>query len=521
MCGSTILHWCGSYASMVCTESPGGGPLAETGVLFPADESGARKSLGTNRDIWAASVADQAPQIETAISVSKKWRADYVGLCRDVTVAAAPSHEAARNIAAAGLAAARSTLVFERGGDALPLSEATEVPATFGFETETLVGESEPATELAVPYRGEMLSGDALRRRLADWVYRGIIEPSASSAISTVIDNPDWLRLEGHRVVVVGAGAQTSPLPVLTSWGVEVVATDLPSQRVWNRIAKWARRGASKVHVPVRPGTSGELADRAGSNISEEAPEFADWLAQFADKELAVGFYVYADGALHVQATMATDLVMQRLRAAGIEPIPAFAGTPTECFLVSEDVVRDSDERRRSRFARTVEVPIRRLSMQKLYAPAYTETLLSEEGDVMAVADAIVDKQGPNYLLAKRLQRWSAIDAWHQGKSASFNVAPPTWTVSVTKNKLLAAGYYGARRAGLEVFEPNTMSAIMTALLVYDLNVERPVGMHPELEITRNGVHGGYWRVPHDIRTTLLFSGVVGLPEAFLPSRQR
>jgi hypothetical protein len=60
------------------------------------------------------------------------------------------------------------------------------------------------------------------------------------------------------------------------------------------------------------------------------------------------------------------------------------------------------------------------------------------------------------------------------------------------------------------------MRTLMTALLVHDLHVP-PRHEHPELTITRNGVHGGYWRVPHDIRSTLLYTAAVGLPRAFMP----
>jgi hypothetical protein len=40
----------------------------------------------------------------------------------------------------------------------------------------------------------------------------------------------------------------------------------------------------------------------------------------------------------------------------------------------------------------------------------------------------------------------------------------------VTKNRLLAEGYYGARRVGMEVFQPDTMRALMTALMIADLH---------------------------------------------------
>jgi hypothetical protein len=205
------------------------------------------------------------------------------------------------------------------------------------------------------------------------------------------------------------------------------------------------------------------------------------------------------------------------LRERGQDIAMAYAGTPSDCFLVPTDAVDDSNARRRSRRSRAVELPVRALTLGKLYAPAYEGVLESSDGEEMGIVDAVVTQQGPNYSLAKRLQRWRTIESWREGYGASFNVAPPTWTVSVTKNRVLAAGYYGARSAGLEVFEPDTMSVLMTAMLVHDLNTT-PAQVHPELALTRDGIHGGYWRVPHDIRSTLLYTGLVGIPAAYAPT---
>src|SRR3954465_16046878 len=132
------------------------------------------------------------------------------------------------------------------------------------------------------------------------------------------------------------------------------------------------------------------------------------------------------------------------------------------------------------------------------------------------VADALVGEQGPNYALAKRLQRWRAIEAWERGRTASFNVAPPTWTVSVTKNRFLAAGYHGAKYVGMEVFQPETMRTVMAALLVHDLH-NPPTDPHPALRNATAARHGGYWRRPYEIRSTLMYTAILGMPRAYAP----
>ena len=61
-----------------------------------------------------------------------------------------------------------------------------------------------------------------------------------------------------------------------------------------------------------------------------------------------------------------------------------------------------------------------------------------------------------------------------------MNVAPPTRTRSVTKNRVLAAAYAGAHRFGVEVFEPATTKVLMAALLVHDLHTGGgPAHEHP------------------------------------------
>jgi hypothetical protein len=137
---------------------------------------------------------------------------------------------------------------------------------------------------------------------------------------------------------------------------------------------------------------------------------------------------------------MAADAVADHLAGGGHDVGVAYAGTPSDCYLVPPELIADSIVRRRQRGVRQLwEQPIRFASRRRLYADAYADVIVGEDGASWGVADALVGEQGPNYALAKRLQRWRAIEAWERGRTASFNVAPPTWTVSVTKNRLLAS----------------------------------------------------------------------------------
>ncbi|HNN49319.1 MAG TPA: hypothetical protein PKM12_10080, partial [Marmoricola sp.] len=133
----------------------------------------------------------------------------------------------------------------------------------------------------------------------------------------------------------------------------------------------------------------------------------------------------------------------------------------------------------------------------------------------------LVPQQGPNYAVAKRLQRWRGVLAESEGHRVSFNVAPATWTHSVTKNQVLAAAYAGAGAFGVEIFEPDTARSLMAALLVHDLCASPPVRNHPEDLFSDQAAHGGLWRVGYEPRTALPFAAIGGLPLLGLRSAKK
>src|SRR4051794_37435091 len=136
------------------------------GVLFAADERGRRSTMPTNRAVWADAARAVDRALSGRIDASARWRAEYLGHTRAVTELGARSADAAQRVAAAGLAAARTRLVFRRDGIDHPLADATALAPTSPFASECIDGTGRPERELVVPYRGERLRGDALRRRI-------------------------------------------------------------------------------------------------------------------------------------------------------------------------------------------------------------------------------------------------------------------------------------------------------------------------------------------------------------------
>jgi len=444
------------------------------------------------------------------------WRKGYLVHFRRLVEAGLASKEGAVSVARAGLDSMHGRMrVGPAGGGETGLSSLLSAPAGRPVGTVTVPGAGRAGAGLSLPYRGADLRGDALLRQLDAWVAGGVIEPSCAAAVRTVAAHPEWLRMPGHTVAVLGAGAEVGPLSPLLSWGARVIAVDLPRPAIWARILDTARRSAGTLLVPVAAqppgrhqpaGQAGDLAERAGLDLASEVPAVADWLAA-ADGPLVLGNYVYADGAANVRLSAAVDALTMRLQAGRGDVALAFLATPTDVFAVPAEAVAQSASAYATRAGgmRLAGWLLRALSGGRLLRRAYPP------GADPGINDSLVPQQGPNYVLAKRLQRWRGTVARDAGAAVSINVAPPTRTRSVVKNQVLAAAYAGAHRFGVEVFEPATTRVLMAALLVHDLHTGGgPAQPHPWQDEAHAAAHGGLWRIAYTPRSVLALAAALG-----------
>jgi hypothetical protein len=496
------------------------------GVEFPESADGRRSTSALGRSVVADALRPVDPAGAKAAEQERDWRRGYLGHFRRLIEAGLPSADAALSVARGGLESLHQRMqVAVADGAEAPLSSVeSATPAGPAPMTVTVTGDGEAERSLTVPYRGERLSGDALSRQLDDWIARGIMEPSCAEAVRAVATHPEWLTLPERTVVVLGAGAEVGPLPVLLSWGVRVLGVDLARPAIWARVLETARRSAGTLQVPVArpPGVTSsptevglDLVQDAGLDLAADLPAAADWLAAI-DGPLVLGNYVYADGAANVRVASAVDALTVRLLAARPDAALAFLATPTDVFAVPAEAVAES----RDRFAsRSMAAKLARASSGgRLFREAYPPGVGSGQGseptrgDGHGINDSFIAQQGPNYALAKRLQRWRATVARHDGATVSLNVAPPTKTRSVTKNRALAAAYAGAPHFGVEAFDPATTRTLMAALLVHDLCAGVAAQVHPWQYEAHAAAPGGLWRIPYAPRTALPVAALIGFP---------
>lgn len=495
--------------------------MSDNGVQFP-EQDGRRSTTATGRAAFAAAADAVDNRLARRIRATSDWRKNYVAPARDLVAVSGRDAELPVAAACAGLEYLSGAFGFVVDGAEHPLALACELPGALA--TRSFPGGAAVRTGLEIPYRGRTLEGSDLRAQVRRWVAAGVVEPSFQVAVDAMIDNPDWLDLSHTTIVMLGAGAELAPLRELLSWGAQVLAIDLPGPGVWRRIIAAVEGTPGILQVPVAPGAGigpgssiDDVADAAGADLLTELPAIASWISSFGG-DLVLGNYLYADGATNVRLSLAADALMTHLAdTCGVHTVPAFLATPTDAFQVGPDVVLDSRERwRHHHLARATRLPLRAAN---LFQPHYVDMMRDDTGVQYAVADCLVPQQGPNYLLAKRMQRWRALDWRNRGRRVSLNVAPATRTRSVVKNRMLAAAYAGAGRFGLEIFEPATTNALMAAMLVRDLRDPRSAAdpavelAHPTQLFTDAAAHGGLWRSPFSPRSVLGVAAVVGMIE--------
>ena len=503
------------------------------GVCFPLGGDDRRSTSATGRAIFADSIRAVDPAIAARIEHTRDWRKGYIAPLRDIVLAAAQSTNNALSISRHGLASADQRFAFRRAGQEMTLRDAFTQFTAPGFGSVTVRGRSTRDEDLSVPYKGRRLFGDELRHQVDSWVQRGIAEPSFGAAIHLVLDNPDWLDLRDIDIALLGAGAEMAPTRSLLRWGARVHAIDLPRPAIWEHLTAITRSTAGTLRIPialdsqgnppfvvggdVHPDDDPTICAAAGADLLTYAPEVRTWLAEI-DQPFVLGTYAYADGATHALLSVASDAITTSLSAERSDLTLAFLATPTDVFVVPIECVEESRKRWGSRgIGGLLQAPLR---IANQFEPNYPTTYTTLSGQRIGLNDSIIPQQGPNYILAKRIQRWRALAARADGIPVSLNLAPATRTRSVVRNRALAAAYAGADKFGVEVFDPSTSTTLMAAMLVHDLrNPASPANPATELtnpmDLFASGAnHGGLWRAAYAPRSVLGIAALLGMFES-------
>lgn len=502
------------------------------GIAWPAGKSGE-----VVKAALAASVTGIDDNVAAKVAKEKQWRSQYMPHLVDHVEACLTSADAAVQISKQGLDFLYEKFTFTRDGQTISIPEAMSSPKNPNpFQTVTLHGGAADSRDkigfgtVKVPWSfslkaGKPISGLDLEYELVKAAAMGLMEPSVIDAVRYLNHDQSWCKkLADTCFVALGGGSAMGPTIDLLSVGATVVAVDIPIPAVWERLIKAARKLPGTLIFPVRAGTSNaatdaEMASAAGCNMTEEAPEILQWLQTVEpEKHHVIGLYAYADGTDFVRVALAMDAIakgMVESRPRGQVSI-AYMCSPTDVFGIPVEARLES-KRRQTMSGMGLR---RRMWQKPLRAAGFGRILKgNDEGKPeprtrgRPVVDCLVVQQGPNYAFAKRLQHWRAVVAQAEGAIVSANIAPASHTVSVRKQKLLAAAYDGSKYFGLEIFNPQTSAALMTALLVHDIYFpnNKPSSDHPHGLFMYNAVHGGMWRQPYLLRSVVEVAAMIAL----------
>ena len=106
------------------------------------------------------------------------------------------------------------------------------------------------------------------------------------------------------------------------------------------------------------------------------------------------------------------------------------------------------------------------------FAKNARKPVVADDGKRVYLTSGLVTVQGPNYALAKTLQNWRCVVSHYAGCTVSANMAPPARTKSMTAtNPNIQRWLDGVKHFEPNMaFDPDVVSVVMTALLLYDLS---------------------------------------------------
>lgn len=512
-------------------------PPPPRGIVFPVDKDDSakgknlRSSTPVNKEILAAAVGAVNPAKAEKIRTAKGYRFTYVKHLTGLVEEQCTSEEACLKIAQAGLDKAYEIFEFVApDGSAVTVKEAMNTKSTEKFYTGFVQGQGvKEDSGIEIPYKGKVLKGQALKDQVKLWVDYGTIEPSAGEAIAGCVDNKEWTDLSDKYFVLLGAGSAMGPLLVLLALGANVIAVDLDRPNIWKRLIGLARKSSGTITFPLKQEqstlkTDDELFASAGCNLFTMTPMIRDWLRDlYPGKSFTIGSYAYLNGALHVQVSLAMDAITGDLSENRPGTSLAYLCTPTDLHLVPKEPWDASITNYKGYNGRFLCILMRLLSSGRLLKKNAKDPVSGDGGEFYMINGVSV-AQGPNYILAKRLQHWRAIIARSKGCIVSTNIAPATSTQSVTQNRTFAWAYEGMPYfQPYEIFAPETSNAVMSAILFSDLNNPKSAGnpqtslKNPNQLFSYGSFHGGNWRCAYEVdsigeTSVLIYFMKIGAP---------
>ena len=370
-----------------------------------------------------------------------------------------------------------------------------------------MLGNGEAVRELVLPYRGERLRGPGVRRRVEKWVAAGIVEPSVGEAIDAVLDHPGWLRLEGHTVIILGAGAEMGPLPSLMRWARGRSRSTSTDPRSGSGCCRWSSRARGRCGHRCAPDGTGPSTRWLASTCCATcrrcsggcATSRARWCSAITSTPTA---------PTNLRLSVAVDELTRRLQSDRDDTALGLPGHPHRRLRRARGAVAH-------RHPQPCRSPIRGGSGGYRRAAKESQRIISLSGTAYAAGtDPGSTTRWCHSRGQLRAGQAGAPLAGHLARhdAALVSITSPLPRAPVGgEEPALAAAYAGAHRFGVEVFDPSTSNVLMAALLVHDLHTGGgPQRDQPWQHEAYAAAHGGLWRTAYAPRSALGLAAVLG-----------
>lgn len=385
-------------------------------------------------------------------------------------------------------------------GSVTPLAALFTKPAA-PFDTTRVDFPGAAGLRPRVAYKGREFQGAALRELGQALVDRSLATGAAAESLGSIAALADAsergaIDLSGRRVVVLGANAELSPVPMLLEAGADVLWIDLaaPGAHILNSTAF----AGSLTYVDL-PADLLLAPHRIAATI--------DIFADGAPIDVVLAAYAPAGGReWRLQAAM--NAIVRAINPSQLRGVGLYISPTAPSVLQPSDT--DAAAKRAEK------------------APAWQRALAAAgalrrapfvNGD-MQVARSLVGIQGVSYQAAQYVEKILAAERFailgtRNGITpprVSANVAPITSTKSL-EHPLFQAGFIGASHLGVEVFAPETTRALSGLLLLSDLLAKSdraPVSEHPQ-SVFMHQVHGGVFSMAYGLNEAIRVAAVLGM----------
>lgn len=356
----------------------------------------------------------------------------------------------------------------------------------------------------AVDYAGRLYVGGQLSRLAEELDQARFATRAAVSALTEVgarAEADGGLSLRGERFVLLGAGAELSPVYTLLEAGADVL---------------WLDRERPPIDRLLEPRLGGALSyvDRGIDLLTQPAAVRATILDFAQGSPLHVGLYAFArHRALPLRLALGMNELVRSLPAALVKSLTFLLSPTSVNFIYPEDGER-ADQR-----AKSMSTMRRALLRTGQLQPGYTAAAEQR------ISAAVVSPQGAAYQVGEYVGKRLAAEAFCEFGSAldgrasdtlfvSANMAPVSRTRSLA-SPVLTAAILGAPSFDMLIAQASTARAVSSLLAVHDV-LEHPrkaTRGERQRSLFARQFHGGVHAQPYALDGIIRVAALKGIAQ--------